>query len=196
MKSFFKLPSLILALLTGFISFTFTSCDDSKSYAELLTDEAHAINRFLADHRVINHVPENNAFETGPDAPYYRLDEDGNYYMQVLNPGTNTTENKVKYNDEVYFRYTRYNLNYYVDGELPVGDGNASNVAIGNYCFRFQNTTLQSTTQYGKGVQIPLEYLPIDCEVNLVMKSVGGPDAEIASVVPYVYHLRYFKSQI
>lgn len=194
MKSIFKFTAIWCALLTGAIAFT--SCDDSKSYAELLTDEAHSINRFLANHRVVNSVPANNEFEVGPNAPFYRLDEDGNYYMQVLNPGTNTPENKVEYDDEVYFRYTRYNLHLYKDGELPMGEGNASNVAIGNYSFRFQNTTLQSTTQYGKGVQMPLMYLPMDCEVNLVMKSVGGPDAEVASVVPYLYNIRYFKSQI
>ena len=194
MKSIFKFTVILCGLLTGAIAFS--SCDDSKSYAELLTDEAHSINRYLADHRVINSLPANNEFEVGPNAPYYRLDEDGNYYMQVLNPGTNTPDNKVEYDEEVYFRYTRYNLHYYKDGELPAGEGNASNVAIGNYSFRFQNTSLQSTLQYGKGIQMPLMYLPIDCEVNLVMKSVGGPDAEVASVVPYLYNIRYFKSQI
>lgn len=102
----------------------------------------------------------------------------------------------MKYNDLVYFRFTRYNLKQYSDGKLPYGEGNASNVALGNYYFRFENATLQSTQTFGSGVQMPLYFLPIDCEVNIVLKSQYGPSNEIANVVPFLYHIRYFKSQI
>ena len=35
-----------------------------------------------------------------------------------------------------------------------------------------------------------------DCEVNLVIKSQYGIASEISNVVPYLYNVRYFKSQI
>ena len=88
-----------------------SSCDDSKSYAELLTDEAHAINSFLANQNVILDLPKDDDFVTGPDAPYYRLDEEGNVYMQIVNAGD---KNMMAKDDElIYFRFTRYNLYNY-----------------------------------------------------------------------------------
>lgn len=176
-----------------------SSCSDSKSYAELLTDEAHAINRYLADHRVENSIPADTIFrEVGPDSPFYRLDEDGNFYMQVLKAGTDTPENWVKTDEIVYFRSTRYNLNYYEDGKFPdgFGEGNSSNPGSGNQYFRFENFQLESSSQWGSGVQMPLYFLPIDCEVNLVVKSQYGLTSEIANVIPYVYNIRYYRSQI
>jgi len=185
----------ILSVITAGIGMlsAVTSCDDNKSYAELLTDESHAINSFLADHRVINGIPEDTIFEVGPDAPYYRLDNDGNFYMQVLNAGTKTEENKVEKNEEIYFRTTRYNLFYYNDGELPAGEGNASDVSAGNYFFRFENYQLQSSSQWGAGIQMPLHYLPVDCEVNIVVKSQYGMTNEVANVIPFLYNIKYYK---
>ena len=53
------------------------SCSSGVSYAELLRDERKATNKFLAHQRVENEIPADTIFETGPAAPYYRLDEDG-----------------------------------------------------------------------------------------------------------------------
>ena len=47
-----------------------------------------------------------------------------------------------------------------------------------------------------EGVQVPLIYLPLDCEVNLIVKSQMGRYDEISTVIPFLYNLRYFKSQI
>lgn len=170
-----------------------TACNDGKSYAELLTDESHSINRFLADQVVINSIPEDTIFEVGEKAPYYRLDDEGNFYMQVLNAGTDEPGNRAVKDQEIYFRTTRYNLHYYKDGELIPGDGNAIDVAAGNYFFRFENFQIQSSSQWGSGLQQPLYYLPIDCEVNLVVKSQFGMSNEVANVIPYLYNIRYYK---
>jgi len=74
----------------------FASCDDDVSYAELLNQENYAVNNFLADQVVYLDIPADTVFEVGPDAPYYRLDEDGQLYMQVLKAGT--PGNKVRNN--------------------------------------------------------------------------------------------------
>ena len=49
-----------------------SACKDSKSYAELLTSETHAVNSFLVNQRVDNTIPTDTTFgfETGPAAPY------------------------------------------------------------------------------------------------------------------------------
>lgn len=171
-----------------------TSCEDTKSYAELLDDENHYVNMYLANQRVVPSIPADTVFEVGPDAPYYRLDEDGNLYMQVLNAGTK--DNKVKSDELIYFRFTRFSLYNYKGGELTGGVGNETDPGFSNCSFRFGNYQLQSSKQWGSGIQYPLALLPVDCEVNLIIKSQYGPTSEIAEVVPYLYHIRYYRPKI
>lgn len=169
-----------------------TSCSDSKSYVELLNDENKAVNLYLSNQRVDNTIPTDSTFvfETGENAPYYRLDEDGNVYMQVVNPGT--PGNYAKDDQIIYFRYTRYNLEDYTDGQLPQGNGNLDDMGFTNTWFRFNNFSLQSSYQWGAGLQMPLKLLPIDCEVNIIIKSQYGIYDEIAYVIPFLYKVRYY----
>lgn len=193
MKKYSK-KIISLFAFAGFmlVSLCVTSCSDSKSYAELLTEENHAVNRFLADQRVDNTIPTdtNFVFETGENAPYYRLDEDGNMYMQVINPGT--PGNYVKSDQVIYFRYTRYALSDYENGTLPDGFGNESSMGYSDAWFRYDNYSLESSYQWGVGVQTPLKFLPIDCEVNIVIKSQYGFYEEMSYVSPFLYKIRYF----
>ena len=182
----FSISALCLCLSTA-------GCSDSKTYAELLTDETHYVNNFLADHKVVNSIPEDTVFLYGPDAPYYRLDEDGNLYMQVIDPGT--PGNKAEYNELLYFRFTRYNLSKYADGKLPDGEGN-DNVLGGHFSFRYGNYELNSSYSFGSGVQTPLNFLPVDATVNIVVKSQFGMPSEMSYVVPYLYSIRYFRPKI
>lgn len=177
----------IMAALVAALAFVFSACDNTKSYAELLSEEDMYVNNFLADNIVVLDIPADTVFEYGPDAPYYRLDDDGMLYMQVLDPGTKG--NKVEYNEQIYFRYTRYALSAYSDGKLPVGDGN--NITLSPAWFRYANYSIQSSFTWGYGVQYPLIYLPVDCEVNIVIKSQMGPYEEQAYVQPYLWHLTY-----
>lgn len=188
--------SLAAMLLVAALSLNLTSCDDGKSYAEMLNDEAHYINSFLVDNIVAPEVPADSVFVTGPDAPYYKLDPDGNLYMQVLDPGTKG--NKVTGNELIYFRFMRYDLRSYnsATGTFSSSWGNEDDLSLINTSFRYQNVTLSSSTQWGVGIQTPLNYLPVDCEVNLIVKSSYGFIEEESNVVPYLYHLRYFRSKI
>lgn len=189
-----KIKRLIPALMALFLTApAFVSCNDDTSYAELLADEDKACNNFLADHRVINSIPKDTVFETGPDAPYYRIDPDGNLYMQVLYAGTKAPENKLEDDDLVYFRFTRYDLLDYKNGELPEGSGNQDDMSTTNTWFRFNNYTIPTSSSWGYGIQAPLNYLPIDCQVNIVIKSQMGLTNETAMVVPYLYNLRYYR---
>lgn len=189
-----KKSSRLLAILAATIALaTATGCKDSKSYAELLTIEGHYVNNFLADQRVTNQMPTdtNFVFETGPDAPYYRLDEDGYLYMQVVDPGTKG--NYVKNDEVIYFRFTRYNLTMYKDGKLPQGEGNEYDMGYQNAWFRFNNYQLQSSYQWGAGVQTPLNYVPVDAVVNLLVRSQYGFYDEQAYVTPFLFRLRYYR---
>lgn len=198
--------NLIKIFFTVFSLF-FISCDDTESYADLLKDENIAVNNFLANQWVINDIPNDSIFISKLDVekpPYYKMDEDGNIYMQVINPGTKN--NMAKLDQLIYFRFTRCNISNYdwysfsndwvYTGVTPEGFGNANDFDYKNTEFRFGNYTLSSSSQWGSAIQLPLYYLGIDCEVNIVVKSQYGYTDEISNVIPYLYNIRYFKSQI
>ena len=187
-----KLFKTYLAAAAAALCLSFSACSDSKSYAELLTEETQSVNAFLADQNVYLDIPEDSVFISGENAPYYLVDEDNNVYMQVLNPGSGK---RVKNDAQVFFRFTRYNLHEYAaTGELPQGQGNSENLLSSNSSFRYGNYTLSSSSQWGSGLQRPLDFLGYDCEVNLIIKSQLGLSSEISQVIPYLYNVRYFEA--
>jgi hypothetical protein len=190
-----KLIKKICISLFSFLALgmVMTSCSDSTSYADLLNIETKAINNYLADQKVIGEAPADSIFIIGSDAPYYRMDEDGNVYMRVISRGD--MSNRPEEDDLVYLRFMRYNLKDYADKTLPDGDGNAENVAYAE-TIRYQNYNSSSSSTWGEGIQLPLTYFGYGCEVEIVMRSRVGRSDEISSVVPYLYKIRYFKSNI
>ncbi len=148
------------------------------------------VNNFLADHTVAIGIPADTVFEYGPEAPFYRLNEDGTMYMQVLDPGTKG--NMVKTNEQIYFRYTRWALSGY-DGTLGTGEGN--NLALNPCWFRYNNFQIESSYTWGTGIQFPLSLLPVDCKVNIIIKSSEGPTSEQSEVMPYLWQLTFERRQ-
>lgn len=181
----------LIALLALAASALFGACDDGKSYAEMLNEQDMYVNNFLADNTVVLGIPADTVFEYGPDAPYYRLNDEGTLYMQVLEPGTKG--NMVVPNEQIYFRYTRWYLSAYSNGSLGTGEGN--NLALNPCWFRYGNFQIESSYTWGTGIQTPLSLLPIDCKVNLVVKSEVGPTSEQAEVMPFLWQLTYERRQ-
>lgn len=191
MKIFSKIAFFVVAAIAVV---SMQSCEKTRSYSELLNDENMAVNRFLADQWVIATIPADSVFEVGPEAPYYQLDADGNIYMQVLDAGSGE---KVEEEDQVYFRFTRYNLsNYKGDLNALYKEGNQEDLTQSPTSFRYGNYTLPSSSQWGSGIQLPLAFLPLNSHVNLVIKSQFGWTKEVSYVIPYLYNIRYYPSQI
>ncbi len=159
----------------------------------MLEDENKAVNLFLADQKVIGYIADNKEFVTGNDAPFYQLDPEGNLYMQVIEKGDGPM---VADNQIVYFRFTRYNINYYTSEDGMTSEGNSENIEYGDQSFRYGNTTLESSTQWGTGIQVPLSLLPLNSHVRLVVKSQLGWYSEISYVTPFLYDIRYFPGKI
>ena len=185
------------SLFAGLIALmTLSACNNDQSYADRLNDERNSVNAYLANHRVCMTVPEDTVFEVGENAPFYRLDPDGNIYMQVIKAGNRITD-KAKAGEPIYFRYSRYNLSsWYADGMLTLYSGNENTMDEAPCTFNFKDYTLPSSSQWGYGLQYPLLFLGVGCEVNLVIKSQFGFTNEISYVIPFLYHVRYFHSQI
>ena len=148
------------ALLTaGILS---SGCNDSKSYAELLTEENQAINAYLLNQKVETTLPDDGNFLTGEDAPFYKLDEEGNVYMKVIDAGN--PEWMAESDELIYFRFTRWSLlsyNPYTNEHID-GWGNSDDLGLGSASFRFGNYTLSSSSAWGSGLQMPLNYIGLE----------------------------------
>lgn len=182
-------------LISALLFVSITSCSDRESYADLLNKERYATNAYLANCRVVNEIPSDTVFETGPDAPYYRINNEGNVYMQVIKASDRKTD-KAKPSERIYFRYMRYNLIYWYSYNEMIGDGNENDMSYAYTYFQYGNYSLSSSAQWGYGVQLPLSFVGVDSEVNLIIKSQFGMASEISNVQPYLYHIRYFRNQI
>ena len=184
------------SLILGVFALTLLSaCSDDESYADRLNEERNAVNAFLANHRVVMSIPEDSVFEVGEDAPFYRVDADGNVFMQVLKAGDKN--DKAKVGEPIYFRYSRYNLaTWYADGTWIIYSGNETSMDAMSCSFNYSDYTLPTSSQWGYGLQFPLLFLGVECEVNLVIKSQYGFTNEITYVTPFFYHVRYYHSQI
>lgn len=183
-------------LMTCCAIMLFTACNNDQSYADRLNDERNAVNAYLANHRVVMSIPEDSVFEVGENAPFYRVDVDGNVYMQVLDAGDRKND-KAKTGAPIYFRYSRYNLlTWYADGTWSIYSGNETAMDAMSCSFNYADYTLPSSSQWGYGLQYPLLFLGVECEVNLIIKSQYGFTGEISYVTPFFYHVRYYHSQI
>ncbi len=190
----FNRHNLILLAILAILSLS--SCNDDVSYADRLNQERNAVNAYLANHRVEMSVPEDSVFEEGEDAPFYRIDPDGNVYMQVIKSGDRKGD-RAHTGEPIYFRFTRYSLSvWYANGVLTPFNGNENAMDSESCSFKYADFTLPSTSQWGYGLQLPLNYLGVECEVNLVIKSQFGLTSEISQVMPFLYHVRYFHSMI
>ena len=184
----------LLTLLTSAVCILtwVSSCSDNESYSDLLKEEEKATNWYMAQRTIALEIPEDSVFITGENAPYYKMDEDGYLYMQVVNPGDTT---RVKKGDRVIFRFMRCNIkNFYKNG-IEEWAGNADNMEYATASFRFDSYVYEDSQKYGKGIQIPMKYLGYNSEVNLVLRSYIGFASDQSACLPYAMKVRYFKPE-
>lgn len=163
------------------------------TYEDKLRVEQTAIKAYLDNFDVVKNIPHIAEIKVGNDAPYYKIEKDGNVYMQVVSKGNGPAATN---GERIYFRFTRYDLLYYYkNGVLSNGWGNATDINVGTTSFNI-GADNDATKQWGTGIQLPMSLgLPIDSEVNLIIASKEGFATEIANIIPFLYNVRYFKSQ-
>lgn len=183
--------------LMGLVIILSTGCSKSQSYSELLRDEEHAVNWYLANYNVALDLPEDpedfvTYEEMGENAPFYKLDEDGYVYMQVVKANLN---DPVAEGDLVYFRFLRESILDMYNGVESAPNGNLDYLPNGTTSFVYKNTYLTSTTTWGTGIQMPLAYLGYNSEVNIILKSYYGFTDEQSYCIPYIMNIKYFKPE-
>ena len=189
-----KLNQIFISLFfisAGVISLS--SCEKGESYSDLLKKQEKAVNWYLSGESVEINIPADSVFITGEDAPFYKMDEDGNVYMKVIDSGD--LEDKPQNGDRVYFRYSRMNLRNYYEAGLEQWLGNSSDLTGSTLptSFILGNFQLQSSYQFGTGIQLPLTYLGYNSRVRLVLKAAAGFAVEQSQCLPYVVDVRYFR---
>lgn len=173
--------------------FGLAGCEKGESYADLLKKEEKAVNWYLSGESVETEIPSDSIFIEGEDAPFYKMNEEGTIYMQVINSGD--MDNRPVKGDRVYFRYSRMNLRNFYEADIEQWVGNSSDIGpnIPSTSFILGNYNLMSSYQYGTGIQLPLSYLGYNSRVRLVLKAETGFYVEQSQCLPYVYDIRYFK---
>lgn len=178
-----------------------SSCSKTESYSDLLKKEQRASNWFLAQHTVCNAIPTDSLFIEGEDAPYYRMDDDGYIYMQVVEAMPLKERVYPKSGDQVYFTFTRWNVEtMYNENSLDIkseisNQDNYLTDLIGTTYFIYNNFSVSSSSNFGSGMQVPVGYLGYNSEVNLLLKSYYGFSSENTTCVPYKVNVRYFKAE-
>ena len=174
-----------------------SGCSKTQSYSELLRDEERAVNWFLAEKNVALELPDDphdliTFEEMGEDAPFYKMDPDGYVYMQVVSADF---DDLVDEGDLVYFRFERKNILDMFNGRDPSSNGNSDYLPNGTTSFVYKNTYLTSSTTWGTGIQMPLQYVGYNSELNLILKSYYGFTDEQTYCIPYIMNIRYFKPE-
>lgn len=190
------LNKTLRVIALGFMLPLLVACQDGKSYSDLLDEEEKAVNWYLAQQSVVASVPADSVFETGPGAPFYRMNKEGSVYMRVISMGD--MNNRPQKGDRVYFRFLYQNIKNLQSGASSgTGSGNADNMLTGgNQSLVYGNSYLESTANLGTGIQVPLGYLGYNCEVDLIVKSIEGRSGDISNCIPYLYsNLKYFKAE-
>ncbi len=182
----------LAGIIAGLLTLT-ASCSKSESYSDLLRSEEKAVNWYLSNHKVATEVPSDSVFLTGEDAPFYRLNDDGTVYMQVINPGD--PKQKVSAGDKVYFFYSRQNIRNLWELGASTIDTNEMSGSLAKFFFLYGDTSVGQGKNFGAGIQLPLSYLGYYSEVNLVLKSYSGFPSDQSDCIPYIVNVKYLKPE-
>lgn len=188
---YFKNLSVVLGII---VCAALSGCSKTESYSDLLKEEGKAANWYLAQQNIEVVVPSDGKFKTGSNAPFYKMDDDGYLYMQVVSKGD---DEKVKAGDKVYFRFMRKNLKLLYQGYDAGWEGNADDLStsLGSTYFIYDNYRLENTSKYGTGIQLPLKYLGYNSEVNLILRSYYGFATDQTQCIPYIINVKYYKPE-
>lgn len=197
-KTVLALFSVLLLLSVGL-----QSCSKTKTYAEKLSAEKKAIDRYIRanDIKVISYDEfiANNEVTNLDKNEYVELQT--GLYLQIVDKGSENPADTFKTNSEITVRFEEYdimnkwytnvsntNQPLFVDAFVY---NNANNSLSGKFV---GNGHMRSA--YGDNVPtgwlIPLKYLRADSKVKLIISSKLGHAVSAQEVYPYFYNIKPF----
>ena len=170
----------LLFFVFGCILFSsvWTSCNNSKTYAELLKDEQNAISKFINDSNftVLYSYPKDsiflpNEFVKLPNGLYMNVIDRGN--GSKIDSGQNVLM-RVKYYRNLFDTTTYHSSNW--------SSGDPSQFVFGQ---------ASSSNNYVEGFATPLIFVRGNAKVRLIIPSSLNDYTTVQNVTPYYYYVQY-----
>ncbi|MBQ2858113.1 MAG: DUF4827 domain-containing protein [Bacteroidaceae bacterium] len=206
-----KKLSILLMVVCG-LGFTFLSCNDGKTYAELKEEEREAIKRFieLNEIKVIDEKQfEDQDSTTNVAANEYVLFDESGVYMQVIERGKGELLEEGRH--EILVRYveeqiaddgttdtlslnTIPNLYAHPDDFILTKQGNSLSASFGANGAMYQT---HSSAYVPSGWLLPLNYLKVGREISgrskirLILPHSQGTATASGQVFPCYYEITY-----
>jgi len=210
-KNEMKKLSILLMVVCG-LGFTFLSCNDGKTYAELKEEEREAIKRFieLNEIKVIDEKQfEDQDSTTNVAANEYVLFDESGVYMQVIERGKGELLEEGRH--EILVRYveeqiaddgttdtlslnTIPNLYAHPDDFILTKQGNSLSASFGANGAMYQT---HSSAYVPSGWLLPLNYLKVGREISgrskirLILPHSQGTATASGQVFPCYYEITY-----
>ncbi len=169
---------LLLSIST---SFFFSSCSNTKTYAELLNDESMLIKAFIKRNniRVLSTFPKDSDWKAND----YVLTASG-LYFHLVTPGDSITSDTLQLKDVVVPRFKQYTLDAVSDtisNWSTIDYPYPSTFVYGDY----------TSTSSCSGFQEAVSYMKRnDSEAKLIIPSKLGFSTYLSSVTPLGYDLK------
>lgn len=199
-----KLTLQLFSLLA--IGLAFQSCNKTKTYAEMLSDEKDAISAYISKHniKVISKDQFESQKETTGANEYVAFPEDGTY-MHIEEKGGKLAQN----NDVILTRFLEVNVvandttltNYYDNTSVDqfrytrTDDSKGNILATYGQFFQEQNQKAYMLSYYGSAVPSgwlkALRFVGDKAKVKIIVPSKLGHSTAQQNVTPYFYEIEY-----
>lgn len=177
-----------------------SSCDNHKTYADMLSDERAAISDYIKENNitVISQTDFMNQDETTNLDKNEYVHLNSGIYMQIVSKGD--VKDTVRNNDIVLVKFSEYNILKKEDalkntGRVDVLDEFRYNVTnssiagifINGYMLQFYGSSVPA------GWLVPLKYVGNRAHVKLIIPSKMGHQTAMRGVVPYFYDIEKYQ---
>lgn len=186
-KTSYIIFTLIALLALG------SSCNKRKTYADLLKDEAKAIDKFIAKNKlvILDNFPSNGKFKSNE---FYRDAATGVYY-NIIDVGDTINFKKAEVGSEVYVRFS--GLKYFsVNDSIEYSNLDPINspwpeTLVYRGPVTIINRSLYSNTTPGWAV--PLKYVGHTGKVKMIIPFNMGSSSDQSSYTPTFYEKVQFR---